>query len=283
MMSRTWISETSSTRLEHLQHVGVDQAAFAGLDQDVGELVEVARLARDRVGESPQPAARSHPFVRYYSYSLFGDRAIRVMKPQSAQDFHFERLHGAGIARRARGRNRAGAACRAPPCGPSARASVLRCSRASRATTGAQITRSPRMPVATRSSGDDGKRQHVGRLVLAAVLAVEATALGAAHDAQARGRARLRPMRASGACAPAARRARAHGRARPAPQGDRARAPRAGAWRAAVRPAASDGVPAEPRVGWLRINGPGRPRRPCCARRPARSAAPAGGARRRAR
>ena len=31
------------------------------------------------------------------------------------------------------------------------------------------------------------KRQHVGRLVLAAVLAVQATAFGAAHDAQAHG------------------------------------------------------------------------------------------------
>jgi hypothetical protein len=46
--------------LEHCQHVGVDQAAVAGIGQNLGELLQVAGLARQGFHQAPQPAAR-HP------------------------------------------------------------------------------------------------------------------------------------------------------------------------------------------------------------------------------
>ena len=44
-------------RLEHFEHVGIDQAALARVGQHVRELLEIARFAGKRVCEAPQPAA----------------------------------------------------------------------------------------------------------------------------------------------------------------------------------------------------------------------------------
>ena len=59
-------------RLEHLEHVGVDQAAIPRVREHVGELFEIARFAGDRFGDAAEPAAgeRGRPGVPVTTHSL---------------------------------------------------------------------------------------------------------------------------------------------------------------------------------------------------------------------
>ena len=124
-----------------------------------------------------------------------GRAGVGIGEAEGDEDRAFARLHRLGLGRRARGRSPAHAGRRAPAGARSAPRAAMPCSPASRSTTGAQSTRS----ATTVGCALVVEGQHVGRVVLAAVLAVERAAFLGVDDAHRRSRpARRAPRAASG-------------------------------------------------------------------------------------
>ena len=178
MMSRACSLGHLQHAFDHRQRVGVEQIALDRRVQQLDQLLAVLGLAHQQRAEALEQAR----------FGGFGSLAVRLRRqvaqparahrdrgyPSSHQD---RASRGASMRarprRRARGRSPAGAACRARPGGHSARARPCPAARASRAITGAHSTMSP----AERRRRRVDERQHVGGVVLAAELAVEAPRL----------------------------------------------------------------------------------------------------------
>ena len=254
MMSRTCRSDDVEHALEHRQRVGVEQALALRLRR-------ISRSCARSFGAVKLRIRRSSRWVVPLE-SAIAQRAPRarpgtpqrvgVAIAEGRQHAHLAALHAPRVVVRARGRSPRGAARRARPDAPSARSGLLPCSRASRRSTAGQMTTSP--SGARRHAGrrGGGKGQHVRRPVLAAVALVQALHLAVA----------TRSARASSRPGPRAPERRV-GPARHLPRCDGVCAPRA-----------AHAVDRE---------GCGAAHRVPAPRRPARSAAPADGARRRPR
>ena len=254
MMSRTVISETEQHALDHRQRVGVEQLALEGAVQQVEQLLAVLGLARQERGE-PLEQRRLRRRASSASSMRSGRRAVRVGdSPGRARIARSRASIALRVGVACRGRSPAGAACRGRRGARSGRRSGLPCARASRRSTGAQSTMSP----ASGSRVIVHERQHVGRVVLAAVARVERAALARADEAQRHARRRARAPRAPSGAASAR-------------TGSPAGALRVLRRRASARSGATARLAARcPRRGHGRR-----------ARRRRRSSAPAGGARRR--
>ena len=233
--------------LQHDQRVAVEQPAFARLAQLLDQVGEVARLAGHRLGDSLEPAAGTAWFC-----SDIGEQDTRsrigVRKSKPIKDLNLTRGHLAGLApsfvvKPSRCSTPCTVRCAQWDCGD------LRCLRASRSTMGAQITNSPMSLPPSGTQARAGKRQHIGRLVLAAVAAVQAAAARGTDHAYRQLRRPPAPLERNGCPACKLRRARNPG----------TRAPHSGV---------STSDASLPSIYW--------------PRRPARCAAPADGARHRA-
>ena len=192
MMSRTWMSATPSTPSSIGERIAFDDPAQRGFAQVLDDLAAILRFAGHRARQLAQPSAAGADVRVLFLVLFFASwrSCVRVPDPESFEHGDLAALHAQPFTRaRPRGRNRPGAARRAPPCAPNAPRAACHRAIASRRTTCAQITRSPSgsaiVLAACHASICTGrrKRQHVGGLVLAAPELVQLAALARSDDA----------------------------------------------------------------------------------------------------